>query len=132
MFSFIDDIPSAEQIKARVRDDIKKYKIDEYVRNARLVQTANRLYNDEELKINPVAWIWKRWPSLGDMAQWRIVGFSKRHKVAIAGFCAGPILGAYSASKHGLVGLAGSLRAEVEPHGVRVCLVEPGVIATPI
>lgn len=89
MFSFIDDIPSAEQIKARVRDDIKKYKIDEYVRNARLVQTANRLYNDEELKINPVAWIWKRLPSVSDMAQWRVVSFSKRHKVAIAGFCAG-------------------------------------------
>ncbi len=51
---------------------------------------------------------------------------------SVSGRIAGPILGAYSASKHGLVGLAGSLRAEVEPHGVRVCLVEPGVIATPI
>lgn len=51
---------------------------------------------------------------------------------SVSGRVAGPILGAYSASKHGLVGLAGSLRAEIAPHGVRVCLVEPGVIATPI
>jgi len=51
---------------------------------------------------------------------------------SISGRIAGPILGAYSASKHGLVGLVGSLRAELSPYGVRVCLVEPGVIATPI
>lgn len=51
---------------------------------------------------------------------------------SVSGRIAGPILGAYSASKHGLVGLAGSLRAELAPYGVRVCLVEPGVIATPI
>jgi NAD(P)-dependent dehydrogenase (short-subunit alcohol dehydrogenase family) len=51
---------------------------------------------------------------------------------SIGGRIAGPILGAYSASKHGLVGLAGSLRAELAPYGVRVCLIEPGRIATPI
>jgi NAD(P)-dependent dehydrogenase (short-subunit alcohol dehydrogenase family) len=51
---------------------------------------------------------------------------------SIGGRIAGPILGAYSASKHGLVGLAGSLRAELAPYGVRVCLIEPGPIATPI
>ena len=51
---------------------------------------------------------------------------------SVSGRIAGPILGAYSASKHGIVGLVGSLRAELAPYGVRVCLVEPGVIATPI
>ena len=51
---------------------------------------------------------------------------------SISGRIAGPILGAYSASKHGLVGMVGSLRAELSPYGVRVSLVEPGVIATPI
>ena len=51
---------------------------------------------------------------------------------SISGRIAGPILGAYSASKHGVVGLVGALRSELAPYGVRVCLVEPGVIATPI
>ena len=51
---------------------------------------------------------------------------------SISGRIAGPVLGAYSASKHGLVGMVGSLRAELAPYGVRVSLVEPGVIATPI
>jgi NAD(P)-dependent dehydrogenase (short-subunit alcohol dehydrogenase family) len=51
---------------------------------------------------------------------------------SVAGRIAGPILGAYSASKHGVVGMVGALRAELAPYGVRVCLVEPGVIATPI
>jgi len=51
---------------------------------------------------------------------------------SISGRIAGPVLGAYSASKHGIVGMAGSLRAELAPYGVTVCLVEPGVIATPI
>jgi NAD(P)-dependent dehydrogenase (short-subunit alcohol dehydrogenase family) len=51
---------------------------------------------------------------------------------SISGRIAGPILGAYSASKHAVVGLVGSLRAELAPYGVRVSLIEPGVIATPI
>jgi NAD(P)-dependent dehydrogenase (short-subunit alcohol dehydrogenase family) len=51
---------------------------------------------------------------------------------SVAGRISPPILGAYATSKHGLVGLSGSLRAELAPYGVRVCLIEPGTIATPI
>lgn len=51
---------------------------------------------------------------------------------SIGGRIAGPILGPYAAAKHGLVGLTGSLRAELAPSGVTVVLVEPGSIATPI
>lgn len=43
-----------------------------------------------------------------------------------------PMLGAYNASKFGLLGLTDSLRAELAPTGVRVVLIEPGVIATRI
>jgi NAD(P)-dependent dehydrogenase (short-subunit alcohol dehydrogenase family) len=42
------------------------------------------------------------------------------------------MLGAYHASKFGLVGLTDALRAELAPFGVRVVLIEPGSIATPI
>lgn len=51
---------------------------------------------------------------------------------SIGGRIAGPVLGAYAAAKHGLVGLTGSLRAELAPSRIKVFLVEPGAIATPI
>jgi len=42
------------------------------------------------------------------------------------------MLGAYHASKFGLVGLTDALRAELAPWHIRVILIEPGAIATPI
>jgi len=51
---------------------------------------------------------------------------------SIGGRIAGPLLGAYSTSKFGLVGLSDTLRAELAPWGIRVVLIEPGAIATPI
>lgn len=51
---------------------------------------------------------------------------------SISGRISAPMLGAYSAAKHGLVGLSGSLRAELAPSNIKVVLIEPGAIATPI
>lgn len=51
---------------------------------------------------------------------------------SIGGRISGPVLGAYHASKHAVVALADTLRAELAPYHVRVSLIEPGVIATPI
>jgi NAD(P)-dependent dehydrogenase (short-subunit alcohol dehydrogenase family) len=51
---------------------------------------------------------------------------------SIGGRIAAPMLGAYHASKFGLVGLADTLRAELAPSGIRVILIEPGSVATPI
>lgn len=51
---------------------------------------------------------------------------------SIGGRIAAPMLGAYHASKFGLVGLTDTLRAELAPWGIPVILVEPGAIATPI
>jgi len=51
---------------------------------------------------------------------------------SIGGRIAGPMLGAYHASKFGLVGLTDTLRAELAPAGIAVVLIEPGAIATPI
>ena len=51
---------------------------------------------------------------------------------SIGGRLSGPLLGGYGAAKHGLVGLSTSLRAELAPFNIRVLLIEPGVIATPI
>jgi NAD(P)-dependent dehydrogenase (short-subunit alcohol dehydrogenase family) len=57
----------------------------------------------------------------------RIVNMS-----SIAGRVAWPFLGPYTASKFALEGLSDCLRMELRPFGVRVSLVEPGSIATPI
>ena len=51
---------------------------------------------------------------------------------SIGGRFAGPVLGAYHASKFALVGLTDTLRAELAPAGIQVVLIEPGAVATPI
>lgn len=51
---------------------------------------------------------------------------------SIGGRVANPLFGPYSASKFALEAMSDALRREVAPHGVRVVLVEPGGIATPI
>lgn len=51
---------------------------------------------------------------------------------SVGGRMAGPMIGTYHASKFGLVGLTDALRAELAPSGIRVIMIEPGAIATPI
>jgi NAD(P)-dependent dehydrogenase (short-subunit alcohol dehydrogenase family) len=51
---------------------------------------------------------------------------------SIAGKSALPFLGPYAASKHALEALSDSLRMELRPWGIRVTIVEPGTIRTPI
>jgi NAD(P)-dependent dehydrogenase (short-subunit alcohol dehydrogenase family) len=51
---------------------------------------------------------------------------------SISGRISVPVLGAYTAAKHGLAGMTGSLRSELAPFGIKVLLVEPGSISTPI
>jgi NAD(P)-dependent dehydrogenase (short-subunit alcohol dehydrogenase family) len=51
---------------------------------------------------------------------------------SISGRSALPFTGAYAASKHALEAAADALRVELMPFGLKVSLVEPGVIATPI
>jgi NAD(P)-dependent dehydrogenase (short-subunit alcohol dehydrogenase family) len=51
---------------------------------------------------------------------------------SIGGKSALPFLGAYAMSKFALEAMADSLRLEVAPFGIRVSIIEPGSIATPI
>jgi NAD(P)-dependent dehydrogenase (short-subunit alcohol dehydrogenase family) len=51
---------------------------------------------------------------------------------SIGGLIATPFMSPYHASKFGLEGMADALRREVSPWGIRVVIVEPGSIATPI
>ncbi len=51
---------------------------------------------------------------------------------SMAGLGPTPLTVAYSATKHGVVGLSKSLRAEAAVYGVRVSVLCPGVVRTPI
>lgn len=51
---------------------------------------------------------------------------------SMAGLGPTPLSVAYSATKHAVVGLSNSLRAEAAAYGIRVSVICPGVIRTPI
>src|SRR6516225_4102198 len=51
---------------------------------------------------------------------------------SLAGLVPAPLLTPYAMTKHAVVGLSLSLRAEAAAHGVRVTAVCPGVVDTPI
>jgi NAD(P)-dependent dehydrogenase (short-subunit alcohol dehydrogenase family) len=51
---------------------------------------------------------------------------------SLAGLTTAPLQNSYTASKHAVVGLSGGLRVEAAGHGVRVSVVCPGLIDTPI
>jgi len=51
---------------------------------------------------------------------------------SLAGLIPSPLLTPYAMTKHGVVGLSTSLRMEAAAHGVRVSVVCPGVIETPL
>jgi NAD(P)-dependent dehydrogenase (short-subunit alcohol dehydrogenase family) len=51
---------------------------------------------------------------------------------SVAGLVAAPFQGSYTASKHAVVGPSKSLRVEAKRHGVRVSVICPGAIKTPI
>jgi NAD(P)-dependent dehydrogenase (short-subunit alcohol dehydrogenase family) len=66
-------------------------------------------------------------PSMRAARRGRVINVS-----SLAGRVAFPLLSAYAASKHAVEGFSESLRWEVEPFGIDVCLVEPGTFKTPV
>jgi NAD(P)-dependent dehydrogenase (short-subunit alcohol dehydrogenase family) len=66
-------------------------------------------------------------PGMRERGEGRIVNVS-----SIAGRLSTPLMGWYAASKHALEAVTDALRMEVEPDGVRVVLVEPGMFGTDI
>lgn len=66
-------------------------------------------------------------PRMRERGEGRIVNIS-----SVAGRLSTPLMGWYCASKHALEAVTDALRVEVEPDGVRVALVEPGMFGTDI
>jgi NAD(P)-dependent dehydrogenase (short-subunit alcohol dehydrogenase family) len=51
---------------------------------------------------------------------------------SMAGLTTSPFAGSYTTTKHAVVGLSRALRIEARPHGIRVSVLCPGAIRTPI
>lgn len=66
-------------------------------------------------------------PSMRAAGRGRIVNVS-----SLSGRVALPLVSIYASTKHAVEGFSESLRWELEPFGVEVCLVEPGTFKTPI
>jgi NAD(P)-dependent dehydrogenase (short-subunit alcohol dehydrogenase family) len=66
-------------------------------------------------------------PSMRAARRGRIVNLS-----SLSGRVAFPLLSIYAATKHAVEGFSESLRWELEPFGIQVCVVEPGTFKTPI
>lgn len=66
-------------------------------------------------------------PGMRERGEGRIVNVS-----SVAGRLSTPLMGWYCASKHALEAVSDALRIEVEPDGVRVVLVEPGMFGTDV
>src|SRR5215469_10489173 len=67
------------------------------------------------------------YPRMCDQGRGHIV-----NTASLAGLITAPLLTPYAATKHAVVGLSISLRAEAAAHGVRVSAVCPGVVDTPL
>lgn len=65
-------------------------------------------------------------PSMRAAQRGRIINVS-----SLFGRVALPLVSTYAATKHAVEGFSESLRWEVEPFGIDVCLVEPGTFRTP-
>jgi short-subunit dehydrogenase len=51
---------------------------------------------------------------------------------SISGILTTPLMGPYCASKHAVEAVSDAMRQELRPHGVKVALIQPGRIITPI
>lgn len=66
-------------------------------------------------------------PSMREAGRGRIVNVS-----SLSGRISPPLISVYAATKHAVEGFSESLRWEVEPFGVRVTTVAPGMVKTPM
>lgn len=65
-------------------------------------------------------------PQMREAARGRIVNIG-----SLTGRIAAPFQAPYAASKHAVEGLSDSLRQELAPYGIKVCVIRPGFINTP-
>lgn len=139
IFDTTDEIAVAAAA-AMVREKLAGKPLNGLVNNAGIAQSGPLIVQDtaefrHQIEVNLVGpfIVTKAFaPLLGardgaPASKGRIVNMS-----SVGGRICPPFLGAYAASKHGLEGMSGSLRRELQIYGVDVVIVGPGSVATPI
>ena len=131
------DVTHSEQVAtalAKVREAVGDHGLDALVNNAGIAVGGpveyvplERWRRQFEVNVFGVVAVTQAALPLLRQARGRIVNIS-----SVSGLIAAPFFGPYAASKFALEALSDSLRLEVAPQGIRVILIEPGAVATPI
>jgi len=128
----VSDLASVEQLFLKVKDAFSRGP-DIMVNNAGIAESAPLLKTDDahwrrHLEINLSGTFYCTRAALGEMVErgWgRIINIA-----SIAGKTGAPYIAAYSASKHGVLGLTRSVALEVAAKGVTVNAICPGYVDT--
>ena len=128
------DVRRRADVRAAVDMIVERWRtIDVLINNAGVIQVGPLDHMSREDFENAMATHF--WGPLHLMLEtvpiMRHRGFGRIVNIAsIGGRIAVPHLAPYSASKFALVGLSDALRAELDPHGIRVTTVAPGLMRT--
>src|SRR5262249_10930532 len=127
---------TSEQVAPKIRELILKYgPFFGVVNNAGIaIAGAFEEQHDQDLRdqfetnVFGVMKVTRRvLPAMRAPRRGRIINLS-----SVSGRISFPLLSIYCATKHAIEGFSESLRWELEPFGVDVCVVEPGTVRTPI
>lgn len=130
------DVMSAEAVQDLVDDVVARHgRLDLMVNNAGIgvggpVEELSLAEWDRVIDVNirgVVHGVVAAYPQMVGQGSGHIV-----NTASLAGLIPTPFLAPYGMTKHAVVGLSLSLRAEAEPNGVRVTAVCPGPVETPI
>jgi NAD(P)-dependent dehydrogenase (short-subunit alcohol dehydrogenase family) len=130
------DVRSVTAFERVVRDVVAKHRSVDYLFNnagigvgGEMDAYAPRDWDDViDVNLRGVAYgIQAVYPVMARQGSGHIV-----NTASMAGLVATPGQGSYTATKHAVVGLSKALRVEARHHGVRVSVLCPGVIRTPI
>lgn len=129
------DVCDAEAVRARIEAIAADGRLDLLVNNAGIgvggeVQELTLAHWDRVIDINlrgVIHGVMAAYPIMVDRGEGQILNVA-----SLAGLAAAPLLTPYATTKHAVVGLSTSLRAEAKCYGVRVSALCPAAIETPI
>ncbi len=130
------DVTSFAAVKETVEETLKQYgRLDYMFNNAGISAGGELLDHTIEawrkiLAVNlggVIHGVQAAYPAMVDQGFGHIV-----NTASMQGLMASPLTASYSTSKHAIVGLSRALRAEARSRGVRVSVLCPGVVRTPL